>query len=61
MPFGGDFSFELPDDVFYDGQIRPAKTSKKPKKRAHAVMDSADGVSPQDFALLCNLKVLQSI
>lgn len=37
-------SFELPDDVFYDGQTRPTKAVKKTKKRVHATMDSADSV-----------------
>ena len=37
-------SFELPDDVFYDGQTRPMKAAKKTKKRVHATMDSGDSV-----------------
>jgi poly(A) polymerase len=37
-------SFELPDDVFYDGQTRPAKPVKKIKKRVHASMNSSDSV-----------------
>lgn len=37
-------SFELPDDVFYDGQTRPTKPVKKTKKRVHATMDSGDSV-----------------
>jgi hypothetical protein len=37
-------SFELPDDVFYDGQSRPIKITKKTKKRVHATMDSGDSV-----------------
>src|SRR5579862_7172933 len=41
------FSFELPDDVFYEGQLRPTKANKKPKKRAHAAMASGDSVSTQ--------------
>lgn len=35
-------SFDLPDDVFYDGQTRPTKEKKKAKKRGHAAIDSGD-------------------
>ena len=38
------YSYELPDDVFYDGQTRPTKPAKKTKKRVHATMDSGDSV-----------------
>jgi hypothetical protein len=37
-------SFELPDDVFYDGQTRPTKEKKKAKKRGHAAIDSGETV-----------------
>ena len=43
-PRWASFSFELPDDVFYEGQARPAKANKKPKKRVHAMMDATESV-----------------
>jgi hypothetical protein len=44
MPFRARCSFELPDDVFYEGQVRPTRVAKKQKKRVHATMDSGDSV-----------------
>jgi hypothetical protein len=40
----GDLSFELPDDVFYEGQVRPTKGNKKQKKRVHATMNAGESV-----------------
>jgi len=48
----GPSSFELPDDVFYEGQTRPAKATKKSKKRVHATIDSSDTVMNPSLVLI---------